>query len=173
MHIHWRTEVVMPDMRQRAMNIDFLGKHMDVLPELARLHFDEWRHLNPDKTLEDRIDKLREIAASNEPPFMVVAFEGHQLVGSAALVFEDMRTRKDLSPWLAGVFVKPEFRRKGIATTLIRHIEKSAAEHGIKQLYLYTEHARDLYARLGWVDMEECEYHGVNVAIMSKGLDAK
>jgi predicted N-acetyltransferase YhbS len=154
------------------MKIDLLGEHLEFLPELARLHFDEWRHFSPDKTLEDRLWKLRDLAASSELPFMVVAIEGNQLVGSAALVYEDMRTRKELSPWLASVFVKPEFRRKGIATALVRHIEKSAQERGIRKLYLFTEHARDLYARLGWNDREECEYQGVNVAIMSQRLDA-
>lgn len=154
------------------MNIELLGQHLNALPELARLHHDEWRHLSPDKTLEDRIRRLQDMAASDDMPFMVVAIEGKQLVGSAALVFEDMRTRKDLSPWLASVFVKPEFRRRGIATTLVRHIEKSAEQRGIKKLYLFTEHARDLYARLGWRDMEECEYEGAKVVIMSKTFGA-
>ena len=106
------------------MNIDFLGEHLDVLPELARLHFDEWRHFSPDKTLADRVSKLQELASSSELPFMVVAIEGKKLVGSAALVYDDMRTRKELSPWLASVFVKPEFRRKGIAAALVRQISR-------------------------------------------------
>ena len=155
-----------------SVKIEFLGKHPEFLPELAKLHFDEWCHFSPGKTLEDRICKLQELAASGALPFMVVAIKGDQLVGSAALVYEDMKTRKDLSPWLASIFVKPKFRRKGIATALIRYIENSAAELGIRKLYLFTEHARDLYARLGWNDMEECEYQGVRVVIMSKRLDA-
>lgn len=154
------------------MKIDFLGEHLDILPELARLHFDEWRHFSPDKTLDDRVCKLQELAASRELPFMVVAIDENRLIGSAALVYEDMRTRKELSPWLASVFVKQQFRGKGIATTLVRHIEQAAESRGIRKLYLFTEHARDLYARLGWNEMEVCEYQGVNVVIMSKRLDA-
>ena len=154
----------------KLVNIDFLGQHLNVLPELAKLHFDEWRHLSPDKTLEDRFLKLRETAQSSDVPFIVVAIDNEQLIGSAALVNEDMRTRKDLSPWLASVFVKPGFRRNGIATSLVRHIEDKAKERGIKKLYLFTEHARTLYSKLGWYDVEECEYHGVSVAIMSKEL---
>jgi len=151
-----------------VMKIDFLGNHLDLLPELAKLHFDEWRHMSPDKTLEDRVLKLREAARSSDVPFFVVGIDDEQLIGSAALVNEDMRTRKDLSPWLASVFVKPEHRNNGIATSLVRHIEDKAKERGIKKLYLYTEHARTLYSKLGWYDLEECEYQGVNVAIMYK-----
>lgn len=153
------------------MKIECLGKHPEFLSELARLHFEEWRHLTPGKTLADRIRKLRAMAASDEMPFMVVAFDGRQLIGSAALVYEDMTTRKDLSPWLASVFVKPEFRRKGIAKTLVGYIEKRAAQRNIRRLFLFTEHARGLYADLGWADLQACEYQGADVVIMSRELD--
>ena len=150
------------------MKIDYLGHHLDTLPELAQLHYDEWKHFSPDKTLEDRVIKLREVAESSDVPFIVVAIEDEQLMGSAALVNEDMRTRTDLSPWLASVFVKPELRNNGIARRLVRHIEGEAARRGIAKLYLYTEHARDLYIKLGWCDLEDCEYQGVKVSIMFK-----
>jgi len=108
------------------------------------------------------------MAESSDVPFIVVATDNNQLIGSAALVNEDMKTRKDLSPWLASVFVKSEFRKRGIATKLVRYIEEEASKLDIEMLYLYTEHARDLYAGLAWCDLEECEYQGVNVAIMYK-----
>jgi GNAT superfamily N-acetyltransferase len=154
------------------VKIDFLGHHLNVLPELAKLHFNEWKHLSPDTTLEDRVLKLRGMAQSSDVPFIVVAIDNSQLAGSAALVREDMRTRKDLSPWLASVFVKPEFRQNGIGTSLVGHIEGEATRRGIRKLFLFTEHARDLYSKLGWFDLEECEYQGVNVAIMFKEFTA-
>ena len=122
----------------QTMKIDFLGNHLSILPELAQLHFDEWRHFSPDKTLEDRVLKRQGVAQSSE------------------------------IPWLASVFVKSEFRNNGIASSLVRHIEGEARKRGIEKLYLYTEHARELYLRLGWHDIEQCEYQGVNVAIMYK-----
>ncbi len=108
------------------------------------------------------------MAQSGDVPFIVVAIKNNQLIGSAALVNEDMKTRKDLSPWLASVFVKPEFRQAGIGTSLVRNIEGEATSRGIRKLFLFTEHACDLYSKLGWYDLEECEYQGVNVAIMFK-----
>ena len=154
------------------MKIDFLGNHPNLLSELAKLQFDEWRHFSPGTTLEDRVLKLQNMTQTNEVPFMVVAVDDDQLIGSAALVLEDMRTRKDLSPWLASVFVKPEFRRNGIATVLVSHIEDEATRRGIEKLFLYTERARGLYLKLGWNDIEQCEYQGVNVAIMFKQFSA-
>ena len=154
------------------MKIDYLGNHLDILPELAKLQYDEWKHFTPEKTLEDRVIKLRDMAGSSDVPFMIVAIDNNQLIGSAALVHEDMSTRKDLSPWLASVFVKPEYRQSGIATRLVSHIEGEAEKRGIAKLILYTEHARDLYLKLGWSDIEQCEYQGVNVAIMFKEFTA-
>jgi N-acetylglutamate synthase-like GNAT family acetyltransferase len=155
------------------MKIDFLGNHLVLLPELASLHHHEWKHLSPGRTLGDRVATLREMATTNEVPFIVVATEHDRLVASAALVLEDMTTRKDLSPWLASVFVKPPYRGRGIATMLVRHIEDAARALGIGKLFLYTEHARDLYARLGWRDLEQCDYQAVRVAIMHKPLSAQ
>lgn len=155
-----------------VMKIDFLENHPDLVPELAKLHFDEWRHFSPDQTLEDRILKLQAMAQSGGVPFIAVAVDNNQLIGSSALVDEDMSTRKDLSPWLASVFVKPEFRKIGVGTSLVRFIEGEAQKRGIQELFLYTEHARNLYAALGWHDLEECEYQGVSVAIMYKQIAA-
>lgn len=152
------------------MKIDFLGHHLDCLPELAQLHFNEWQHVSPDTTLEDRILRLQEMARSSDMPFIVVAIENDQLVGSAALVKEDMTTRQDLSPWLANVFVKPEFRQNGIGASLVGHIEGEAARRGIRTLFLYTKRARDLYLKLGWRKVEAREYQGVSVTIMSKKI---
>lgn len=154
------------------MKIDFLGNQTNLLPELAQLHHDEWKHLNPSLTLDGRIEKLEKMSRSGDVPFVVVATDNNQLVGSAALVLEDMRTRKDLSPWLASVFVKPEFRKRGIGTCLVRYIEDQARQRGIAKLFLYTEHARDLYAKLAWRDLEACDYQGVEVVIMSKEFPA-
>ena len=75
-----------------SMKIDFLDNYIDFVPKLAELHFNEWNHLSPDMTLEDRTIKLKEIAQSMDVPFMLVAVENNQLIGSAALVYEDMET---------------------------------------------------------------------------------
>jgi N-acetylglutamate synthase-like GNAT family acetyltransferase len=152
------------------MKIDYLGNHIDFVAELAELHFNEWNHLSPERTLEDRTNRLKEIAQATDIPLMWIAIENHQAIGSAALVYEDMKTRKDLSPWLASVFVKPQFRGKGIGSQLVIHIESEAKKRSIKKLFLFTEHARQLYLKLGWHDLEECEYHGANVVIMYKQL---
>ncbi len=94
------------------------------------------------------------------------------LVGSAMLVTHDMKTRKDLSPWLAGVYVKPAYRRRGIASRLVTRIENEAALLAIPRLYLYTPSEAAFYARRGWQTLEETEYRGVAVTVMHKAMAA-
>lgn len=152
------------------MEIAYLADHPEHIDELARLHFAEWSYLNPGETLEKRIDRLTADCGKQAVPATVVALSEQELVGSAALVAHDMSDHRSLTPWLAGVFVKPAYRRNGIGSLLVRRIEQEAAALGIETLYLYTPGATPLYASLGWTLLEHCRYKGVEVDIMSRSL---
>ena len=86
------------------------------------------------------------------------------------LLVHDMDSRPQLTPWLAGVFVKPQFRGKGIGSALVRRIEAEGRSLGVSTLHLYTPNAESLYERLGWSLTERCEYRNTNVVVMSKKL---
>ena len=84
------------------------------------------------------------------PEETFVLFDDRRPVGTAALAHRDLDARPDLTPWLAGVFVEPDFRGRGHATALVRHVENFARDHGVGTLWLYTTKAEGLYLRLGW-----------------------
>src|SRR5712691_7502498 len=69
-----------------------------------------------------------------------------------------MATRPELSPWLSGVFVAPEHRRRGIGAALVERVVQEARALGIPLLYLYTPGSGSLYLRLGWSVMEHTFY---------------
>jgi len=150
------------------MKIAYLADHPELIAELAQLHFAEWSYLNPGETIEDKKQYLKNNCGRGGVPSFIVALEDMELIGSASLIEQDMDNRADLTPWLADVFVKPEYRRRGIATSLIERIEDEARSAGITRLYLYTPDAADLYRRLGWNVFENCEYKGTDVTIMAK-----
>jgi N-acetylglutamate synthase-like GNAT family acetyltransferase len=83
------------------------------------------------------------------------------------LVAHDMDTRMDLSPWLAGVFVAPEYRRHGMGAELVQRVIGDAAALGVQRLYLYTPGTEHFYSRLGWSLVERTSYRGADVAVMS------
>jgi N-acetylglutamate synthase-like GNAT family acetyltransferase len=77
-----------------------------------------------------------------------------------------MESRQELSPWLSGVFVRPERRRQGIGAALVRRVMDEATSLHIPKLYLYTLKSTSFYADLGWFLMEHAAYRRKEVAIM-------
>ena len=152
------------------MEILPLADKKEFIAELAELHHAEWKHLNPSLTLEGRAAAIAEAAGREGIPSIFIAVSGNQLVGSAALVRNDMGTKLDLTPWLAAVYVKEGFRRQGVATDLIARCEIEAARSNASVWYLYTELASGLYEKLGWRHLERCEYKGVMVDVMRKQI---
>jgi GNAT superfamily N-acetyltransferase len=122
------------------MKIEYLEDRPEFIAELADLHFAEWGYLNPGETLEGKAYYLRNNCGRHGVPSFVIAVEGTELIGSASLIAQDMDNRPDLTPWLADVYVKPKFRRQGVATALIQRIEAEAKTSGIARLF--TIHSR-------------------------------
>ena len=83
------------------------------------------------------------------------------------LVVDDMDTRTELSPWLAGVFVAVESRKQGIGAALVRRVIVDAWSLGIDRLYLYTLNSEQFYSHLGWSVVERTKYRGVDIVVMS------
>lgn len=64
----------------------------------------------------------------------LIALEGNQLKGGAALARADLAHRPDLGPWLACVFITPEARGKGLAERLIEGICEEARASGVTRI---------------------------------------
>lgn len=152
------------------MEIVPLADKKEFIAELAELHHAEWKHLNPSLTLEGRTEAIVKAAGREGIPSIFIAISESKLVGSAALVQNDMDTKPDLSPWLAAVYVKETFRHQGLATELIARCQAEAACSNANAWYLYTEFASKFYEKLGWLHLERCEYKGVTVDVMCKQI---
>src|SRR5688572_30581631 len=120
------------------MQLGYLADHQEFIPTLAEWHLREWAYLQPGDSVEARIDGLRKCCGHQEIPTVVIAFTDGALIGSAMLVAHDMKTRMEFSPWLAGVFVAPERRKRGVGAALIRRVIEDATTLGVNRLYLYT-----------------------------------
>lgn len=92
-------------------------------------------------------------------------------MGSAAITANDMETRPELTPWLASVFVAPEFRNRGVGSRLVMHVMQQAKDAGVDTLYLFTPDRVSFYEKLGWRTFNEEFYRGHLVTIMSIRLD--
>ncbi|MGR2739369.1 GNAT family N-acetyltransferase [Billgrantia sp. Q4P2] len=156
----------------RGITIVRLSPDSPHVATVASWTFAEWGHLNPGHTAETWREAFRRECGEGGVPSVFVAMQCDQPVGTAALMAEDMASRGELTPWLASVFVLPEWRGRGIAARLIRRVEEEAADSGFDQFYLYTPDQQGLYRRLGWQDHEELSYRGEEVSIMLRRLEA-
>jgi N-acetylglutamate synthase-like GNAT family acetyltransferase len=149
------------------MTIEYLADHPDVLATLAQWQHSEWGDVRPGDTVEKRKARLESYSNRNRIPLTVVGFEGSEVLGSASLVSHDMETRMELTPWLAGVYVGEQYRRRGIGAELVRRIMTEAGKLDVPLLYLYTVHSEKFYAALGWTLLERTNYREQKVVIMT------
>ena len=124
-------------------------------PILADWAYGEWyrqSNINLDtliKAYQLRIDDL-------ELPVSMVALENDIPVGMVSLKENDLWSRKDLNPWLASLFVVPEFRKMGIGSMLINSLIKKTEAFGYRVLYLFVSEDRlskleKFYTNRGWI----------------------
>jgi predicted N-acetyltransferase YhbS len=149
------------------VDIELLADRPEFIPQLAQWHFHEWAYLRPGDSVTNRVRLLRERSGRTELPITFVASSGAELLGSAMLIHHDMDTRTQYTPWLAGVFVAPAHRGRGIGRALAEHVVREAAARGYPTVYLFTPSAQDFFSRLGWSIVEHTRYRDTDVTIMS------
>jgi GNAT superfamily N-acetyltransferase len=72
--------------------------------------------------------------------------------------------------WLALVYTKPDFRGKGLGALICNDIQNRSKNLGLKDLYLFTHTAENLYKRLGWQQLERLGLGGKDIVVMKKEL---
>jgi GNAT superfamily N-acetyltransferase len=121
-------------------------------------------------TFEDSRDALRVWMNGLGYETALLAEIDGQPAGSCLFVREEIDPAHNLTPWLAALYVAPEFRKQGIASALVRAIEQHARSVGCSELFLYTITAERVYARLGWSVRERFDWHGEKFVLMARSL---
>ncbi len=148
------------------MSIFNLTKEPEHIPTLAEWHHAEWSYLNPGGSVQLRIEKMQTYLGNELIPTTYIYKQKKALAGSASIVKHDMQSRLELSPWLASVFIAPQFRNLGIGSELVRHVMQMTREAGIKKLYLFTPDQEQFYEKFGWTTLSREEYHDTPVTVM-------
>jgi len=142
--------LILPDrtcIDMRVVQISYLIDYPRYIPQLVQWLFEEWDAILGEKTPDARIKKLNAHMNRDQLPLAWVAHANEQLLGTAALRVHDLEGREDLTPWLAGVFVPPQFRRRGIGAALCATVEEVARSHGGKDsLSFHTRQATVVFA---------------------------
>src|SRR5262249_12973892 len=82
-----------------------------------------------------------------------------------------MSIRPSLTPWLAMLFIAPDYRNQGIGAALVRAALGRTQALGFRRLHLFT--SGDLpryYEKLGWSIDERVQYLGKERTVMHYDL---
>ncbi len=121
-------------------------------------------------SLESCLDQLVEFVARQDYEIALVAEVGGLAAGTCLFVRREIDPVHELTPWLAGLYVAPEFRNRFIARDLVAAIEDQARKVGCQRLHLYTSGAETYYAQLGWSLSEHFHWDGEPFALMHRDL---
>ena len=154
------------------LTLDYLANHREFVPQLAAWSYAEWRpvcdHLGV--TFDDVVAGHARRANTDALPLGIVATAEGDLLGGGALKADDLPLRADLTAWIGGIFVAPEQRGHGVATAIIERLVEEARRLQLPRLYLWTNSAAGLYAKLGWEEIEKLEYCGYSITVMVREL---
>ena len=138
----------------------------EAIPVITNWLVDEWGHTSDELNFENISSFLQKQTIMNQIPETFVAIKKGKFIGTASLYQNDLSTRPDLTPWLAAVYVDPEFRTEGVGSGLVKYILKESHQLGIKNLYLWTANKMDFYSKIGWKFFENTIYLKKLVTIM-------
>lgn len=154
--------------------VEAAADHPDLVPTIGRWHWDEWGDADPYGSLQEWTRRLQASTSAGAIPMLLLAMEASEPVGSVVLVDHDISPEHPrwgtLTPWLAGLFVVPEHRGKGIGSMLIHACEQEARKLGTRRLHLYTSAAEGLYRKNGYSVLGRGTYEGQAIAVMVKDL---
>ena len=88
-------------------------------------------------------------------PAVFAAYVDGQPAGVVLLQRADLMSRQDIWPWLACIYVRPQYRGLHIGARMQRKLCSYAAEHGFKRVYLYTD-LINYYEKTGWIYAGAC-----------------
>ena len=91
-------------------------------------------------------------------------------MGTASVIQNELARFPEYSPWLAGVFVPPEWRSKGIADALCNRTAQIVSQLGYKEYFLFTYATEEYYLRRGWERLVEAENQGCHGVVMRKRI---
>lgn len=124
-----------------------LSQRMDLLTNGITYFWNCWGNASNHQFYKDCIE--HSVDNQNTLPKFYLALIENEIVGSYALLTNDIISRQDLMPWFACLYVNEEHRKKGVAEQLIGHGLSEAHHKGFEKLYLST-HLNAFYENKGW-----------------------
>ena len=132
------------------MKIEKLYDNIEMAEPVTKFIYDEFVSKSKSQFTFNAVLKFIKKTNNNKLPITYVAIENNECIGTVSLFINDLTTRMDLSPWLASLVVRLDYRNKGIGEKLINYALNEAKSLGNKKLYLKTENKGSFYSKRRW-----------------------
>jgi len=129
------------------MNIKLINKGSDFLEKGVKYFWKQWGSESNFDFYKDCIENS--ISDDKLLPKFYLMFDKDKIIGSYALLTNDLISRQDLFPWFACLYVDENYRNQGLANELLKHSINESKKRGFDTLYLSTE-LNDFYEKKGW-----------------------
>ena len=156
-----------------AVAIHLLSDHERLIPAVGELRWREWGHAPEPEDLGWWVEVTAREAGRDRLPITWVAIdERGGALGRVGLGEFDLEERRDRSPWVLGMIVRPDRRGMGVGRLLLAHLEAWAGSHGYQQVWVATGgRAIDFYRKCGWELSETVERaSGEAASVLTKRL---
>lgn len=134
---------------------------------VARWSLDEWRDAFHSDTIDWYLNLYSEADNTSNIPIVLVAFVDGEIAGTASVVADDeLPGATEPGPWLASVFVTPQFRGNGVGTALVAEALSQSTAVGHTEIYLYTRSKMNMYQHLGFRTIRTAQLADHDVTVM-------
>lgn len=112
--------------------------------------------------------RLNENLNADAIPFALVAHDGPTFLGTSSVIPSDLEDLPEYTPWVAAVWVDPDYRTQQIGRSLVARAVSDAFALDIPRIYLCAPPLRrNFYLRQGWQAIREnVGERGVTVFMM-------
>ncbi|MFF2015847.1 GNAT family N-acetyltransferase [Paenibacillus sp. NPDC058177] len=130
-----------------------LNERMDLFEQAVTLFWEEW---GSETNYPFYYDCMKHSCQPDQslPKFYLALQQDSSIVGTYALLRNDLISRQDLFPWLACLYVAPEFRGNSFGAVLLQHALDETHKMGHNSLYLCTD-LEHYYEKYGWSYLSE------------------
>ncbi|MGO4832443.1 GNAT family N-acetyltransferase [Rhizobiaceae sp. 2RAB30] len=136
-------------MMPTDLELALLADRPEAIEALARgyeTEWPDWYGIGRTSAIGDLTERSRHMGL----PLGVVALRRGRAVGTCALTAQSGPEPSSLTPWIGGLWVAPEARRRGVASALVAYATDKAWEQGFGAVHTLTAEAEEVFRRLGW-----------------------
>jgi GNAT superfamily N-acetyltransferase len=153
------------------VSIVLLADRPDLMPAVGEMRWREWWRHSGREQRSWWVDVTRRESGRDALPITFVAIDAlGEAIGAVGLGEFDLEERRDRSPWVLGMVVRPDRRGSGIGRALLAALASFAAGRGAERVWVATGGpAVPFYERCGWrVEEHLRQISGEETTVLSR-----